>query len=94
MTVSHLSPHRPTVDRARELVTRLYSGEDPCTRGTGPVGGHLHIVLDDGNLANHHVDFCLLSAMSEKCATCTELAHLLMAMSRTQRAKLYKGPRY
>lgn len=28
-----------------------------------PVGGHLHIVLDDGNLEGHHVAWCIARAV-------------------------------
>jgi hypothetical protein len=67
---------------------RLYSGEAPCVWGTGSVGGHLHIVLDDGNTRDCHVDACLEQARLDNCQTCISLAALLRAMTRTQRAKL------
>jgi len=30
------------------------------------VGGNLHIVLDDGNLEDHHIEYCLKTLVSEK----------------------------
>lgn len=69
-------------------VHRLYQGRDECSRDSGSVGGHLHIVLDDGNIEDGHVQFCLDEARRDACETCIRLAELLLEMSLTQRAKL------
>jgi hypothetical protein len=50
--------------------------------------GALHIVLDDGNVENKHVRFCIQSAESEGDTEGLELARILLRMSKTQRLKL------
>lgn len=50
----------------------------------------LHIVLDDGNVNDSHVKFCIEDAIQNSHETCLELAKLLLSMSRTQRNMLYK----
>jgi len=79
---------KPTVPEVEPLVQRLYDGTAPCSRDAGCVGGHLHIVLDDGNIEDGHVQYCLDSATCDDCVTCIKLAKLLTQMSRTQRRKL------
>ena len=66
----------------------LYNYDNPCTRRTGGVGGHLHIVLDDNNVDDYSVKLCLDEAEKDHCTTCIELAQVLMMMSMTQRYKL------
>lgn len=80
--------NKPTVPDVLPMVRRLYRGDDPCSRGSGSVGGHLHIVLDDGNVEDGHVSYCLEEAMADQCETCVKLATLLRQMSRTQRGRL------
>jgi hypothetical protein len=48
----------------------------------------LHIVLDDGNVLDSHVQFCIGWAEENKDSEGKRLAELLLTMSRTQRAKL------
>lgn len=52
------------------------------------VGGCLHIVLEDGNLKNHHVQFCVDYAREQDCPTCQRIAADILALSMTQRRKL------
>lgn len=70
-----------------ELVKRLYSGEDDCTMGSGGAGGHLHIVLDDDNLNDDSVQFCIDLAEKDNCITCLTLAKLMLQLSTTQRKR-------
>jgi hypothetical protein len=75
------------VSRWRDLVLpawRYYNSapEKNC-------GGHLHIVLDDGNTETSHVLFCLRSAEEDHDAEGVALARLLLSASLTQRDKLY-----
>lgn len=79
-----------TVPEVLLLVRRLYDGEDECTRHSGIVGGHLHIVLDDGNVKTSHVDWCIEEAEKDNCVTCLSLARKLRTMSLTQRGKIYR----
>ncbi len=53
------------------------------------VGGSLHIVLDDGNLEDDSVEFCLRYARDNHDIAGQNLAKVLLRMSRKQRQKLY-----
>ena len=54
------------------------------------VGCCLHIVLDDDNVADSHVQFCVEWAVKQGHADCEQLARQLLTMSKTQRLKLAK----
>ena len=56
-------------------------------------GGTLHIVLDDGNIDDGSVRFCLDRATEEGDAKGVELAGLLLRMSKTQRRKILRTAR-
>jgi hypothetical protein len=71
---------KPTVPEAMPLVRQL------CARN--PVGCCLHITLDDGNVHDADVDFCVEKAVERGHKECEELARLMRRMSRTQRLKL------
>jgi hypothetical protein len=65
----------------------------PRVRAIGGVGCCLHIVVDDGNVEDHSVKFCLNLAEKAGHADCAEVARLLLRMSKTQRTKVYRsGP--
>lgn len=53
-----------------------------------PTWGCLHIVLDDENVADADVRYCLAYAQHEGDTEGVALAEILLAMSRTQRLKL------
>lgn len=58
------------------------------------VGGLLHIVLDDGNLKNSHIEYCIeLIKTSEDIdkALYLKCAENILKMTSTQRNKLYKS---
>lgn len=46
------------VDRIYELAKCVYNYH--------LAGGHFHLVLDDGNIANSHILYCLESALNEE----------------------------
>lgn len=73
---------KPTVPEVLPLVRALYASPG------GRVGCHLHIVLDDGNVQDKHVQFCIDRAAEDQCGRCLVLAGMLMLMSKTQRAVL------
>lgn len=73
---------KPTIPDVLPLVQELYRRS--C------VGCCLHIVLDDGNLEDSSVKFCLGYAIEQGHQECMYLATMLLAMSRTQRSKLYR----
>lgn len=52
------------------------------------VGGSLHIVLDDGNVLDSDVQWCIDRAREKADAAGVELGEILLRMSRTQRKKL------
>lgn len=73
---------KPTVPEVMPLIEAYYAKS-----GNG-VGGSLHIVLEDGNVEDHHVRWCLECAEKHGDTDGVELAKLLLAMSKTQRLKL------
>jgi hypothetical protein len=81
---------KPTVPEVLPLVHALYRSEHGRYGG-----GCLHIVLDDRNVADDNVRFCIEWAQKEACESCRELGEVLLMMSKTQRLKLaaqaYKG---
>lgn len=50
--------------------------------------GSLHIVLDDHNLENGHVDFCIQYALENGDQEGHELGLILRSLSETQRMKI------
>ena len=52
------------------------------------VGGSLHIVLDDENIEDVHVEFCRDQAREKGDDDGVRLAEMLLLMSKTQRKKL------
>jgi len=55
---------------------------------THPSWGHLHIALDDGNVRDSDVDFCIMFAAEWQDDEGLALARILRTMSKTQRKKL------
>ena len=51
-------------------------------------GGSLHIWLDDNNIENHSIEFCLNNAKERNDAEGESLALLGLQMSKTQRSKI------
>ena len=74
--------------RIKELVDIIYKNYS-C------VGGALHIVLDDGNIENEHIRWCLnnsiceISNIEEK-KIYTECAELLLKLSYSSRKRTLK----
>jgi hypothetical protein len=75
---------KPTVPEVLPLV-RAY-----CAKPGNATGGSLHIVLDDGNIEDHHIRYCAEFAEKRGDGEGVELARLLLRMSRTQRNKVYR----
>jgi hypothetical protein len=73
---------KPTIPEVLSLV-KAYLEKD----GNG-VGGSLHIVLDDGNVEDSHVEFCIKWAREHNDEDGVKLGELLLRMSKTQRLKL------
>ena len=69
-----------TVDEVFPLVRELYE--------RNAAGGCLHIVLDDGNVEDDHVQFCIKHADENECPRCYALGLILLTMTRDQRHAL------
>ena len=63
---------------------------DIYSRSGHACGGHLHIVLDDMNIEDHYIDFCLESAKRDKCKICEETAILIKGLTILERARLVR----
>ena len=50
--------------------------------------GNLHIVLDDGNIRDDDINFCISKAIEEKDYLGAALGYLLLSMTKTQRLKV------
>lgn len=75
---------KPSVSDVLKLVHAYYAN------GNG-AGGNLHIVLDDGNIRDGDVLFCLERAKECGDTDGIEIANLLLAMSKTQRKKVCRN---
>ena len=71
---------KPTVSEVLPAVRELYARH--------PAGCCLHIVLDDGNVDDDSVRFCVGYAVGEGHTECEWLARILLRMSKTQRLRL------
>ena len=74
--------NKPTVPEVLPIV-RHYCG----LPGNG-CGGNLHIVLDDKNVRDSDVQFCLVQCEEKEDLEGAELCSLLLRMSTTQRLKI------
>ena len=75
-----LREYKPTVPEALPFVRTLYESHG--------AGCCLHIVLDDGNIEDSSVEFCIRYAEEQGHGSCAALARMLRSMSKTQRQKL------
>ena len=73
---------KPTVPEVLPMVQAYVS--KPGNR----VGGNLHIVLDEGNVCDGHIEYCLERCREKGDADGVALAETLLRMSKTQRLKL------
>lgn len=75
---------RPTVPDVLPRVQTYYA-----QAGNG-AGGSLHIVLDDFNLEDHSVQFCIEWAEERGDTEGAEIGRLLLQMTRSQRGRIAK----
>lgn len=73
---------RTTVPEVLPFIAAIY--EDHCT------GCCLHIAMDDGNLQDNHLEFCLRQGFEHGHANCVAAALMLLGMTQTQRHFLYR----
>jgi hypothetical protein len=86
--IPDLPPTRPIVSEVVALARAYYK------KPGNSVGGCLHIVLDDGNLADSHLQACVEWAKALHDEDGLVLATKLLAMSPTQRRKVYRSNLY
>lgn len=55
-----------------------------------PAWGSLHIVLDDNNVADSHIEFCIRYACENLDTEGEALGAILLTLSKTQRMKIGK----
>lgn len=75
---------RPTIPDVVPLLLRFYKHEENGS------GGYLHIVLDDGNIARGHIEWCGTTAREAGDEEAARIADLMAQMTLTQRRKLYR----
>lgn len=71
---------KPTIPSVRERFQRYHE--------RFPSWGSLHIVLDDGNVADNHVQWSIDHAVDYQDEEGAALGRILLTMSKTQRRKL------
>lgn len=74
---------KPTVPEVMPLVKDYYA-----TPGN-LAGGNLHIVIEDGNIRNDDIEWCLDKSKKNGDDKGVEICELLLLMSKTQRRKIY-----
>lgn len=87
------SGHKPTVPEVRPLLRRYYAKPDDAV-GSYAMGGSLHAVLDDGNIADRFVESSRDWSAERGDEEGRLLAEILLRMSRTQRHVLSRGNYY
>lgn len=73
--------NRPTTDHVTKLVAAYY------TKPGNTCGGHCHIVLDDDNVGDDHVAWCLAQCEEHGDHDGAALMRLFADMSKTQRKR-------
>jgi hypothetical protein len=79
---------KPTIPEVLPLVQAYYA------KPGNFAGGSLHIVLDDGNVNDGSVQFCIDYAREKGDEDGIALGMLLLRMSKTQRSKLYASRKW
>lgn len=73
---------KPTIPDVLPMVRAYYASPG------NELGGSLHIVLEDSNIADRHVEFCAQYAREHGDSAGLVLALTLLRMSKTQRRRL------
>lgn len=77
------NPNRPKVPEVLELVCAYYRKPE------NGAGGCCHVVLDDGNMDDGCVAYCLEYCIAEGDADGAAIMRALQQMTRSQRRRLY-----
>lgn len=73
---------KPTLPEVDPIISQLYATPN------GGAGCCLHIVVDDGNIDDDDVAFCVQEAERREHPWCEALARVMLRMSKTQRRKV------
>lgn len=73
---------KPTIPEVLPLINHYVREDGNST------GGSFHILLEDGNVSDHNVNFCLNEARSREERLGTIIGEKLLLMSKTQRLKI------
>lgn len=73
---------KPTTDNVRKLINGYYAKPGNSN------GGALHVVLEDGNIRDSDIEFCIDKAEKAGDLDGISIGALLLQMSKTQRRKL------
>lgn len=83
MTWTPQDPRTPTIDEVVALARDYYAIPENI------VGGSFHIVLDDGNIEDGHVDWCRGYAHGSKDRAGSDLGDALARLSEFERESVY-----
>lgn len=78
-SIPDFPPGRPKVPEVKSLVREIYN------QPMGGAGCCMHIVLDDGNIEDDSIRYCLERAQHD---LCRQVATMMLQMTKTQRRKL------
>ena len=73
---------KPTKDQLKQMIAEYYSIKGNYC------GGSLHIVLDDGNIESHFIQWCLEYAEDRGDAKGVELANMLLMFEEDEPAEV------
>lgn len=88
ISIFELDPNATPLQQAIAASRFLHKADrEFCTTGAAIVGGHLHVVLDDGN--TECVAGCREAAERDKCAPCIALCDLLDKLNVEEREQVF-----
>ena len=87
-TEKNMKNKSPSVDKKWTLPEVLPMAREYYSKDDNGVGGTLHIVLEDGNVKDDDVEFCIKLAIEKGDKDGEKLGKILLTMSKTQRTKL------
>ena len=80
-----MKTNKKTVPEVMPLIIDYYSKEE------NGAGGSLHIVLNDGNIDDDSIIWCINYAKEKGDKDGVKLGKILLGMSKTQRRKIYNS---
>lgn len=87
LTVELCATDNPIEEKLKHAILRIYTYSS--------VGSALHIVLDDENVEDHHIQWCMATFHEIDCAqervACEECARLLLQLPVEERERIVRG---